>query len=376
MKHMNMKNFKRTLQSPTVLTILVVIMIVLVMLTRTIREPAGFLNFFGLGTQHETGDITIGPEGSHVEMMEANSAPSSASGIDEPIIYPTTLQKISYFDSIPPTISTVNELYMAIQNGMGNVVVDTATATKTEIEDAMNKLVDNVWGFPEAPIKAEWNSIVALLGAPPLKIEDGQMFVLNPKRDMKYFEVTTKTHMMVQIALQTAMLSRANNMTKPRFTDIEIPKLTIRQIMDNYKIQKQGNLADLADYTIVIEAVGGSSGPETITSPTKETVEAAMNRLHANSSVDVWGRAALRIKHTQGSNKFVKINVSDRPWPAPSLRMRRLSTHKIGNSFTVIKFPHDIDNPTNTNYDPSRHIVEGIFEWTDKDDEWVSQNGT
>ena len=56
MKHMNMKNFKRTLQSPTVLTILVVIMIVLVMLNRTIREPAGFL-----------------------EMMEANSAPSSAS---------------------------------------------------------------------------------------------------------------------------------------------------------------------------------------------------------------------------------------------------------------------------------------------------------
>ena len=132
----------------------------------------------------------------------------------------------------------------------------------------------------------------------------------------------------------------------------------------------------MRDYTIVIEAVGGSSGSETITSPTKETVEAAMNRLHANSSVDVWGRAALRIKHTQGSNKFVKINVSDRPWPAPSLRMRKLSTHKFGNSFTVIKFPRDIDNPTNTNYDPSRHIVEGIFKWTDRDDEWVSQNGT
>ena len=128
----------------------------------------------------------------------------------------------------------------------------------------------------------------------------------------------------------------------------------------------------MRDYTIVIEAVGGSSGSETITSPTKESVEVAMKRLHANTSVDgvVKKPLPLRIKHTQGSDKFVKINVAERPWPAPSLRMRKLSTHKFGNSFTVIKFPRDIDNPTNTNYDPSRHIVEGIFKWTDRDDEW------
>ena len=59
---------------------------------------------FKKGTQHETGDITIGPEGSHVEMMEANSTPSMASGTDDPIIYPTTLQKISYFDNTSNTV--------------------------------------------------------------------------------------------------------------------------------------------------------------------------------------------------------------------------------------------------------------------------------
>ena len=44
---------------------------------------------------------------------------------------------------------------MKIQNDRGNKVVDTATATKAEVEDAMNKIVDNVWGFPEATIKEE-----------------------------------------------------------------------------------------------------------------------------------------------------------------------------------------------------------------------------
>jgi len=232
MKHMNMKNFKRTLQSPTFLTIMVVIIIVLVMLTRTIREPAGFLNFFGLGTQHETGDITIGPEGSHVEMMEANSTGTSDTGsLDE---YPTTLQKISYFDPMPPTISTVNHLYMALSMDKGNKVVDTETATKTDIENAMNKIVDNVWGFPEASVKAQWNLLVeALGGVLPLKIKDGKLLCVQTKNLQTYYEVTTKNNMMVQIALLTAYYYRSHNMTKPRFIDIKIPKLTVKQIMAN-----------------------------------------------------------------------------------------------------------------------------------------------
>ena len=68
----------------------------------------------------------------------------------------------------------------------------------------------------------------------------------------------------------------------------------------------------MRDYTIVIEAVGGSSGSETITSPTKESVEAAMKRLHANANVEGGVKKPpilLRIKHTQGSDKLLGLHI-------------------------------------------------------------------
>jgi len=167
----------------------------------------------------------------------------------------------------------------------------------------------------------------------------------------EYYETTTNNSMMWQIALQTAFYYRVNNMTKPRFTDIERTDLTVRQIME---ASASSNGRVLTDYTIVIEAVGGSSGPETITSPSNVSVENAMKRLHANSSVD--GVVSLRIKHSQDKYKdrYLAIVVET-------------STNGVvtmfKNSFVGIKVPK-VDGNQNFNYDPSRHNVREIYTTT------------
>ena len=86
----------------------------------------------------------------------------------------------------------------------------------------------------EASVQAQWNSlVVSMEGNPPLKIKDGKLLCSQVKNFQTYYEVTTKYNMMNQIALHTAYYYRSNNMTKPRFIDIEIPKLTVKQIMAN-----------------------------------------------------------------------------------------------------------------------------------------------
>ena len=104
--------------------------------------------------------------------------------------------------------------------------------------------------------------------------------------------------------MYTAMYTRVHDMTKPRFTDIELTKLTVRDIMNN---SMSANGEYLGDYTIIMEVVGGSGGLETIPSPTKESVEAAMNRLHASASTE--GVVSLRIKHTQDSDKLLALHI-------------------------------------------------------------------
>ena len=193
--------------------------------------------------------IFIGPNGSRVEMMEAGASnPTTMISEGQSSTIRTYAadafpEKIRYFDPMPSHIQGTQQYMSAVmfreevEAASYVFVVDTATATSSEVAGAMNKIVDNIWVLPPLENLKFYDDATSMFTRPPLKMENGKMYALPPgavnDTNIPYYEVSTTTTLMSRIAWTTAMYHLKHDMEKPVFVDIEVAGLTVGEIKNN-----------------------------------------------------------------------------------------------------------------------------------------------